>query len=101
MPVYVDNAKNAFGRMKTCHMIADTANELHNMAAKIGMMRSWFQDRRVPHYDICMKRKALAIKAGAIEINRRQTVELMRKHDWLKKNRMNEGNGFRKSGKEI
>ncbi len=83
MAVYVDNAKIAFGRMKICHMMADTPEELHGMAEKIGMIRNWFQDKRVPHYDVCMKRKALAIKSGAIEINRRQTVELMRKHGWL------------------
>jgi len=85
MPVYVDNARNAVGRMMICHLMADTAAELHSMAEKIGLARRWFQNRRVPHYDICLQRRALAVKAGAIEIDRRQTVELMRKHGWSNK----------------
>ncbi len=70
--------------MKLCHLLADTEDELHSMAARLGMERIWFQDRRVPHYDICRRRRALAIKAGVVEINRKQTVELMRKHGWVK-----------------
>lgn len=85
MPVYVDKARNAFGRMTLCHLMADTAEELHSMADKIGMKRRWFQNRRVPHYDICLKQKALAIRAGVIEIDRKQTVELIRKHGWIVK----------------
>ena len=85
MPVYVDKARNAFGGMMLCHLMADTAVELHSMADKIGMERRWFQNRRVPHYDICQKQKALALRAGVIEIDRKQTVELMRKHGWLNK----------------
>ena len=84
MSVYVDNEKNAVGRMKVCHMMADTVGELHCMADRIGIARRWFENRRVPHYDICMKRRKVAVKAGAIEIDRKQTVELIRKHGWCK-----------------
>ncbi len=85
MLVYVDNARHSFGRMTLCHLMGDTADELHSMADKIGMERRWFQNRRVPHYDICLKQKALAIRAGVIEIDRKQTVELIHKHGWLNK----------------
>lgn len=51
-----------------CHMWADTPEELHAMAKRIGMRRAWFQDdRRLPHYDLVPSRRALALKFGAVE----------------------------------
>ena len=49
MPVYVDNMKAQFGRMIMCHMVADTDEELHAMAAKIGVQRKWHQKAGTPH----------------------------------------------------
>jgi hypothetical protein len=70
MPVYVDNMKAAYRRMKMCHMIADTPEELREMAAKIGVADKWLQDEGTyrEHFDICLSKRALAVKAGAIEI---------------------------------
>lgn len=79
MAVYVDNARNVFGRMIMCHMIADTLDELHAMASDIGMKREWFQPGSTPHYDVCVARRALAVKAGAIEVGRREIVEVIRR----------------------
>lgn len=79
MPVYVDKARNRLGRMIMCHMIADTPDELHDMAAAIGMKREWFQDTKFPHYDVSLERRKAAIKLGAVEVDRREIVALMRK----------------------
>ena len=67
MAVYVDSAKHPFRGMLMHHLMADSLDELHDMAHRIGMKRIWFQDRGTPHYDICQTRRALAIKLGAIE----------------------------------
>lgn len=76
MSVYVDDPVWPFGRMIMCHMLADTEAELHAMAARIGIQRRWFQGDKYPHYDICKSKRALAVAAGAIEIDRRQFVTL-------------------------
>lgn len=79
MPVYVDRANIPFGNMIMYHMLADTLDELHEMADKIGVRRRWFQNRNIPHYDICKSKRVLAIQFGAIEIDNRQLLELIRK----------------------
>jgi hypothetical protein len=73
MAVYVDTlvkwpgAKAPFER-GSCHMTADTLDELHAMAARIGLKRAWFQDHRLmPHYDLTPRRRAAAVEAGATE----------------------------------
>ena len=78
MAVYVDKEANRFGRMIMCHMLADTLDELHAMAARLGLRRSWFQPKSTPHYDLSKTKRALAIQLGAIEIEREKTVELIR-----------------------
>lgn len=43
--------------------------ELHEMARRIGMKRSWFQNKpRHPHYDITSRPRAQAVKLGAIPL---------------------------------
>lgn len=49
------------------------------MADHVGLKREWFQGHKTPHYDLCQAKRRLAVKAGAIEIDRRQTVALIRK----------------------
>lgn len=77
--VYVDAPIWKLGRMKMCHMIADSEDELHRMARRLGLKRAWFQhDARHPHYDICKQKRALAIKHGAVALDRREFVTKMR-----------------------
>lgn len=52
-----------------CHMTADTLEELHAMARRIGHKRSWFQDGRWPHYDLVESKRRLAVRYGAVEVS--------------------------------
>lgn len=79
MAVYIDKAENRFGRMKMCHMVADSLIELHEMAKKIGMKSEWFQPISFPHYDVCKEKRAKAISYGAIEVSNRELVEVMKR----------------------
>lgn len=79
MAVYVDDGKYPYRGMLMCHMLADTLKELHAMADKIGIRRKWFQDKNTPHYDICQTKRKLAVKNGAIEIDKYKLVELVQK----------------------
>lgn len=86
MTVYVDKlrawptmghttgqARRHFGEgRESCHLLAgglDETNvdELHALAARIGMRRSWFQPLSWPHYDLTPSRRASAVRAGAVE----------------------------------
>ncbi len=78
--IYVDTMRARFGRMVMCHLVADSETELHAMADRIGVARRWFQDKagRLPHYDICLSKRALALRHGAQVIDRRRLAELIR-----------------------
>ena len=78
MAVYVDKEQNPFRGMVMCHMLADTLEELHDMADRIGMSRAWYQPKSTPHYDLCEDRRRLAIAYGAVEIDRPRTVQIIR-----------------------
>ena len=78
MPVYVDRAEIEFGRMKMSHMVADSLIELHAMAESIGLKREWFQDHRIPHYDVSKSKRKEAIKMGAKEITTKELIERFR-----------------------
>lgn len=71
MTVYVDDMRARYGRMIMCHMLADTEDELHAMAATIGVARRWYQG---DHYDICLTKRAAAKLNGARDCSRRDAV---------------------------
>jgi hypothetical protein len=72
--VYVDDARNQFGRMLMCHMIADSSKELLRMAKKIALPAKWIQYRGTykEHFDVCRAKRDAAIHHGAIPITRRE-----------------------------
>lgn len=100
MTVYVDNARIPFRHMIVCHMMAEDTSpeglkELHAMADAIWpevseqKRRSWFQNKKghMPHYDISLSKKALAIEHGAVECEPEKVVELIRAWRELEKAR--------------
>jgi len=60
-------------------MVADSEEELHYFAGRMGLFRSWFQRGSLPHYDLTKGMRLLAVKLGAVEIDQKKFVELMRK----------------------
>lgn len=82
MSVYVDRVAIGYGRMLMCHMIADSPDELHAMADRIGVARKWFQappKASFWHYDIAKSKRDLAIAAGAIDCDRNTFVAHLRR----------------------
>lgn len=81
MRVYVDDMEAPYGRLKMCHMIADSTEELLAMADRIGVRRKWIQKAGTPseHFDIAKSKRALAVAAGAIEVTMHQLVVLIDK----------------------
>ena len=83
MTVYVDDMRAEHvvrgRRMIFCHMIADTSDELHAMAEKIGVAFRWLQCGGTwkEHFDIVQTKRTLAVKAGAIQITEREAVEIL------------------------
>jgi len=101
MSVYVDDmlmqadvpngGRTVRGRWS--HLIADTQEELHDFAARLGLRRSWFQEPKgfgsLPlkpeslkaqqwHYDVTGPKREQAIKMGAIPVTQREMSGIIR-----------------------
>ena len=72
MAVYVDalieyGGSATFRWKESCHMYADTLEELHEFAKKVGLKREWFQPSpHLCHYDLNGSKRILALRNGAI-----------------------------------
>ena len=79
MAVYVDNLRDYGWRHgPSCHLIADTIDELMNFAVGMGLRAEWFQAKSTPHFDLTSDGRALAVEHGAIELDQRQLVVKIR-----------------------
>jgi hypothetical protein len=65
------------------HLFSDTSDEeLHALARRIGLRREWFQDdhdhglQTHRHYDVTERKRAAAIRAGAIPITWREAGQM-------------------------
>ena len=81
MTVYVDDFYKSragkLGRMRMSHMVADTRQELLEMADAIGVDRKHIQSRYQysEHFDICMSKRREAIARGAVALTSRELVK--------------------------
>lgn len=79
MPVYCDPnfewpKTKAWPFGSVSHLYADTEEELHALAAKIGLKRTWCSDRTQPdsallHYDLSPAKRKQAIAVGAVPVD--------------------------------
>lgn len=78
----MDYGRGPGGHKQWCHMMSDDHSEaglveLHAMALRLGLRRSWFQNKpRFPHYDLTPPKRALAVQGGAQEVD---SFELVRR----------------------
>ena len=77
MTVYVDNAfvVGDWGRWTGGgHLQADTREELHEFAARLGLRREWFQAKsgrpENDHYDLTQAGRERALELGAVDEDR-------------------------------
>jgi Protein of unknown function (DUF4031) len=77
---YPHEVEGYVGRSRTrkrwSHMMADSIDELHAMARRIGLRREWFQR---DHYDVVPAKRALAIRLGSETATSRDLVAVRRR----------------------
>lgn len=77
--VYVDAAIHPWRGRMWCHLFSLDLGALHAFAAGLGLQRRWFQQppkASWPHYDITAAKRLLAIRRGAVEVSRVDTMIL-------------------------
>lgn len=102
MTVYVDDmrmqARVGSISARWSHLIADTEEELHEFAAKLGLARAWFQEPEFAgapckegslaaemwHYDVTDGKRARAIQLGAKAVGWRELSIIIQKR-WEEK----------------
>ncbi len=81
--IYVDAPewkKSPNGRKSYAHMVADSLNELHDFAKKIGVKPHFFHRARSGwHYDITSDQHAVAMRNGAVQVASRALLPIAKK----------------------
>lgn len=79
MAVYVDDECIKWRGKIWCHMVADTPDELHAFAVRIGLRRAWFQSQSIyPHYDVTLSVRSKALQHGAVLADRQTLLKCAR-----------------------
>jgi Protein of unknown function (DUF4031) len=64
------------------HLVADTEDELHDFAARLGMRRAWYQWRSSRphhgHYDLPERSRPAALALGAVPVTWRELGAMLR-----------------------
>lgn len=78
MGVFVDELKVwRAGRRQTCHLTADTLDELREFAAGAGIPpQCWHDGARTPHYDLPERGRDLALQHGAVFVPARDQARV-------------------------
>jgi hypothetical protein len=77
--VYVDGLRDYGWRHgPSCHLIADSVEELIEFAESMGMRREWFQAKSTPHFDLTADGRVAAVAMGAVELTNRQLIAKIR-----------------------
>lgn len=80
MAAYVDTAHWEWRGKVWCHLLADTIQELHSFAKRLGLRREWFQDQaKYPHYDLTSQMREKAVHLGAVEADNRTICSVAEK----------------------
>jgi hypothetical protein len=80
--VYIDDSRIAWRGREWSHLTADSTEELHAFAARLGLAQARLH--RTPgrpwkdHYDLPEAARREAIRRGARPITRRQAAEMLR-----------------------
>jgi len=74
-PMHVSLRSKRWPYRHHCYLIADSIEELHSFACKIGLHKNWFQGN---HYDLTFGMKAAACPCGAKEISNRELIKKLR-----------------------
>lgn len=68
MAVYVDDARIRWRGREWSHLVADSPDELHAAARRLGLRREWAQEKgRTLHYDLPEALRIRAIELGIAE----------------------------------
>ena len=77
--VYVDHARIPYGRMLMSHLMADTPEELREIAGKL-KIEDYIQYTGTPkeHLDVSESKRTEAIRMGAASVTGRQLAAIIR-----------------------
>lgn len=78
------HACHLYVRVATADDVDAALADLDRFAASIGMRRKWRHDRQdIYHYDLNAQKRIVAVKAGAVEADRKMVVEALQHHRTL------------------